>query len=61
MLEVLPNGNVIIGNCHAGPANPQLIEVGRDKKVLWTFKDMKHFNNATAASVVIGIDGEVIR
>jgi len=61
MLEVLPNGNVIIGNCHAGPANPQLIEVNRDKKVLWTFKDMKHFNNATAASVVIGIDGEVIR
>ena len=28
-LEVLPNGNLIFGNCHAGPKNPQLIEVTR--------------------------------
>ena len=61
MLEVLPNGNVIIGNCHAGPTNPQLIEVTRDKKVVWTFKDMKAFNNATAASQILGIEGQVIR
>jgi hypothetical protein len=61
MLEVLPSGNIIIGNCHAGPTNPQLIEVTRDKKVLWTFKDMKTFNNATAASQILGIDGDVIR
>ena len=40
-LQVLPNGNIIIGNCHAGPENPQLIEVTRDKKVVWTFKDFK--------------------
>src|SRR5690606_25546899 len=26
-LEVLPNGNYVIGNCHAGPGNPLLIEV----------------------------------
>ncbi len=26
-LELLPNGNLIIGNTHAGPENPQLIEV----------------------------------
>ncbi len=61
MLEILPNGNVIIGNCHAGPTNPQLIEVTRDKKVVWTFKDMKTFNNATAASQVLGVEGRVIR
>ncbi|MFN9198438.1 MAG: arylsulfotransferase family protein, partial [Planctomycetaceae bacterium] len=26
-LHVLPSGNIIVGNCHAGPENPQLFEV----------------------------------
>ncbi len=53
-LEVLPNGNLIIGNCHAGPENPQLIEVSRDKKVVWTFKDFDLLGDSTAASATIG-------
>ncbi len=61
MLQVLPNGNVIIGNCHAGKDNPQLIEVNREKKVVWTFKDFKTFGNGLAASQVIGIEGKVLR
>ena len=61
MLEVLPNGNIIIGNCHATEANPQLIEVTHEKKVVWTFKDFKNFGNSTAASQVLGIEGKVIR
>jgi streptogramin lyase len=61
MLEVLPNGNILIGNCHAGPENPQLIEVTRDKQVVWTFKDFKNFGNSTAATQVLGIEGKVIR
>ncbi len=61
MLEALPNGNIIIGNCHATEANPQLIEVTRDKKVVWTFKDFQHFGNSLAASEVLGIEGKVIR
>ena len=61
MLEVLPNGNVIIGNCHAGRENPQLIEVTRDKKVVWTFKNFKTFGNGMAASQVLGIEGNVLR
>lgn len=48
-LEVLPNGNVIVGNCHAGPENPQLFEVTRDKKVVWSFKNFKVFGNNCAA------------
>jgi hypothetical protein len=60
-LQVKENGNVIVGNCHAGPDNPQLFEVTRDKKVVWTFKDFKTFNNGLAASQVIGIEGKVIR
>ena len=60
-LQVKEDGNLIIGNCHAGPDNPQLIEVTRDKKVVWTFKDFKTFGNALAVAQVLGIGGKVIR
>ena len=58
-LQVLPNGNIVLGNCHAGPDNPQVIEVTRDKKVVWTFKDMKNFGNATTNSQVLDVDSTV--
>ena len=54
-LHVLPNGNIIVGNCHAGPENPQLFEITRDKKVVWTFKDFKTFGNGLAAAHVLDI------
>ena len=60
-LQVLPNGNVIVGNCHAGPDNPQLFEVTRDKKVVWSFRNFEVFGNSLAAAQVLGIDGKVIR
>ncbi|MEW4488135.1 PQQ-binding-like beta-propeller repeat protein [Thalassoglobus sp. JC818] len=60
-LEVLPNGNIIIGNCHAGPENPQLIEVNRDKEVVWTFRDFEDLGNSTAASATVGKIGKVLR
>ncbi len=44
--ERLPNGNTFFGNCHAGPDNPQIIEITPDKKVVWTFKDFKNFGNS---------------
>jgi hypothetical protein len=61
MLQRLPNGNIIVGNCHAGKDSPQLFEVTRDKKVVWTFKDFKNFGNGLAASQVLDIKGKVIR
>ena len=60
-LELLPNGNLVFGNCHAGPNNPQLIEVTRDKKVVWTFKDFKTFDNSVAAAQVLDVNGPVNR
>jgi Mala s 1-like protein len=60
-LHVLPNGNVIVGNCHAGPDNPQLFEVTRDKKVVWTFKDFTNFGNSLAASHVLDTATPAIR
>lgn len=52
-LQALPDGNIILGNCHAGPDNPQIIEVTRDKRVVWTFKDFRSFGNALANSEVL--------
>jgi hypothetical protein len=54
-LKLLPNGNLIVGNCHAGPDNPQLFEVTPEKKVVWTFKDFKYLGNSTAAAVVFDV------
>ena len=52
-VKALPNGNIILGNCHAGPNNPQLIEVTRDKKVVWTFKNHDVFGNDLASTLVL--------
>ena len=60
-LQQLPNGNLIVGNTHAGPENPQLIEITHDKKVVWTLKDMTHFGNDLCASQVLDVKGKVIR
>ncbi|HEY2784657.1 MAG TPA: PQQ-binding-like beta-propeller repeat protein [Fimbriiglobus sp.] len=60
-LQVLPNGHIVFGNCHAGPNNPQLIEVTRDKKVVWTFKDYKTFGNNVASAELLDVTGKVIR
>ncbi len=52
-LKLLPNGNLVFGNCHAGPENPQLIEVTRDKKVVWTLRNHEIFGNDLAAATVL--------
>lgn len=52
MTERLPNGNTWIVNCHAGPQNPQILEVTPEKKVVWSFKDFDRFGNALPVAVV---------
>jgi hypothetical protein len=60
-LHVLPNGNIIVGNCHAGPENPQLFEVTRDKKVVWTFRDFETFGNSLASAVILDLPSGTVR
>ncbi len=61
-LEVLPNGNYVIGNCHAGPDNPLLVEIEpKTKKVVWTFEQFPTFGNSVPNSQLLDIDGDVIR
>jgi PQQ-like domain len=60
-LQLRPNGNLIFGNTHAGKDNPQLIEVTRDKKVVWTLKDHQTFGNDLCAAQVINVEEGAIR
>lgn len=61
-LEVLPNGNYVIGNCHAGPDNPLVIEIEpKSKRVVWTFDQFDPFGNSVPNSQLLDIDGDVIR
>jgi len=59
-LQVLPGGNILIGNCHAGPENPQLIEVDRQKRVVWRFKDFERFGNALTNSQILSSNGKPV-
>jgi outer membrane protein assembly factor BamB len=55
MVDRLDNGNTWIVNCHAGPENPQVLEVSPAKKVVWTLKDFDRFGNALPVAVPMGI------
>ncbi len=57
-LEVLPNGNYVIGNCHAGPENPTLVEVEpKTKKVVWQFDGHDEFGNSMSNSLLLDVEG----
>ncbi len=57
-LQLLPSGNVVIGNCHAGEKNPQIIEVNREKQVIWKFHDFERFGDSTTNTQVLAADGK---
>jgi outer membrane protein assembly factor BamB len=59
-LQVLPSGNILINNCHAGPDNPQLVEVNREKRVVWSWKDFERFGNSLTNSQILAVDGQTI-
>jgi outer membrane protein assembly factor BamB len=52
-LTELGNGNIVVGNCHAGEQNPQIFEITRDKKVVWQFNQYATFGNGLACSQVL--------
>ena len=60
-LMLKPNGNIILGNTHAGPKNPQLVEVTPEKKVVWTMQDFQAFGNDLASALVVNVEDGVIR
>ncbi len=60
-VQVLPNGDIIFGNTHAGPNNPQLIEVNRKKEVVWTLKNWDVLGNDLCASQALDVKGKILR
>lgn len=61
-LELLDNGNLVIGNCHAGPGQPLLVEIDRKtNKVVWTFDRYNDFGNNVSNSLLMDAAGESIR
>ncbi len=61
-LEVLPNGHYVIGNCHAGPSNPILIEIEpTSKRVVWALHAHELFGNNVSNSQLLDIPGDVLR
>lgn len=52
-VQRLKNGNTVIINCHAGPQNPQVIEVNQAKQVVWSYRDFENFGNSLPVGFVI--------
>lgn len=57
-LEVLENGNYVIGNCHAGPGQPLIIEIDpQSKTVVWQFDQFERFGNSVPNSQLLDTKG----
>lgn len=60
-IQVMPNGNLVVGNTHAGAENPQIFEVTRDKKVVWTFKNFPVVGNDVCAFQILDTKSNSLR
>ncbi len=60
-LQVLPSGNIVLGNCHAGEANPQVIEVTtRDKKSRLEVPRLDRFGDSFTNTQVLSVSGATL-
>ena len=60
-LQEQENGNFIVGNCHAGPDNPQIFEITREKKIVWEFNEFELVGNGLAYwQVIEGKQSEMV-
>jgi outer membrane protein assembly factor BamB len=61
-IEVTPDGHYLIGNCHAGPENPQMIELDpKTKQVVWTFRQFERFGNDVSNTRALDLAGRSLR
>ena len=59
-IHVLPNGHPVIGNCHAGPKNPLVIEIDpKTKKVVWTLDRFADFGNSVPNSQLLDVESVI--
>lgn len=61
-LEVLPNGNYVVGNCHAGAGQPLLVEIEpQTKRVVWMYDGFDEFGNSVSNSQLLDVAGRSLR
>lgn len=61
-IEVLPNGHYVIGNCHAGPGQPLVVEIEpKSKKVVWQFDQFDRWGNSVPNTQVLDVEGKIPR
>jgi len=55
-IEVLPNGDYVIGNCHAGKGQPLVVEIEPEtKKVVWTFDQFDRWGNSVPNTQLLDV------
>jgi hypothetical protein len=53
-LEVLPGGNWVIGNCHAGPGQPLVVEIDPSTlRVVWKFDQFERWGNSVSNTKIL--------
>lgn len=52
-VQVLSNGNLVLGNCHAGPEQPQLVEITPEGELVWSFSDHALFGDSLSNAEVV--------
>lgn len=53
-LDILPSGNYLIGNCHAGPGQPVLVEIDpENKQVVWQLDAYETVGNNCSNTLVL--------
>jgi outer membrane protein assembly factor BamB len=55
-IDVLPNGHYVIGNCHAGPGQPVLVEIDPvDKRVVWQLDVHETFGDSVSNTLLLDV------
>ncbi len=55
-LQELPNGNLVLGNCHAGKGQPQIVEVNKAKEIIWSFDEWELVGNGLACWQILSVE-----
>lgn len=55
-IDVLPNGHYVLGNCHAGPGQPVLVEFDpADKRVVWRLDAHATFGDSVSNTLLLEV------
>ena len=61
-IEVLPSGHYVIGNCHAGPGQPLLVELNpKTTQVVWMFDEYDALGNSVSNSQLLDAGAGTLR